>query len=293
MPTTSPVILIAGCGYLGREIASRCLSRGWRVAGLTRTDESASIPERAGVEMFTADIGDRDALLTVRGKLPTVAMVVHAASSSRGGPDAYQRVFIEGLANLHAVFAPRRLLFTSSTSVYGQTDGARVDESAPTTPLSATSRILLDAEKLVLANGGIVARLAGIYGPGRCVVLRKFLDGSAVIEDGGSRILNHIHRDDAATAMLTLLEAQTAHGIYNVADDCPLDQLSVYKDFARQFDLPLPPAGPRPLGRKRGWTSKQVDNSRLRAMGWSPRFPSLTDALRDDPRLIPSIASTL
>lgn len=290
MPTTSPTILIAGCGYLGLELATRCRARGWRAIGLTRTEDSAAAAARtSGVEILAADLGDRDSLLAVRDRVPAISLLVHAASSSRGGPEAYQRVFIDGLANLHDVFRPERLVFTSSTSVYGQSDGSQVTEASPAEPASATSRLLREAEAIALAAGGLVARLAGIYGPGRCVVLRKFLDGSAVIEDGGNRVLNHIHRDDAADAILAMLVSRDAHGVYNVADDTPLTQLAVYQAFADHFTLPLPPAGPRPADRKRGWTSKQVANTRLRALGWSPRFPSLPDALLRDTRLVASI----
>ena len=290
MPLVPPTILIAGCGFLGRDIAVRSRAMGWRAIGLVRSEESAAETSREiGVEMIAADLGDRDSLVAARARLPAISLVVHAASSSRGGPEAYQRVFIEGLANLREIFAPQRLVFTSSTSVYGQSDGSRVTESSLAAPTSATSRQLLEAETVALAGGGLVARLAGLYGPGRCVVLRKFLDGSAVIEDGGTRVLNHIHRDDAADAILAMLSDPASHGIFNVADNTPLLQLAVYQAFARQFNLPLPPTGPRPENRKRGWTSKQVDNSRLRSLGWAPHYPSLPAALTLDPRLVPSV----
>ena len=92
------------------------------------------------------------------------------------------------------------LLLVSSSSVYAQTDGGVVTEESPTQPDRETGKLLLQAEQQVLVAGGIVARLAGIYGPGRSVILKRFLNGEAVIEDDGRRFLNQIHRDDAAAA---------------------------------------------------------------------------------------------
>lgn len=291
MSESNRTLLIAGCGYLGLQIARVFSESGWLVCGLTRSPESAGDAARlAGIQMVTADLGDPAALAAARERLPKLSAVVHAASSSKGGPEAYRKVFIEGLANLHAIFGPARLLFTSSTSVYGQTQGETVDESSATEPGSETSRLLLEAEKVALRDGGVVARLVGLYGPDRSVVLRKFFQGTAVIEDGGTRILNQIHRDDAARSVFHLLaQAPDAHGIYNVADNHPLEQKEIYARLAASFSLPLPPEAPRQEGRKRGWTSKAVSNARLRALGWSPMFPSFFDAIAHDPALVASI----
>ena len=254
---------------------------------MTRGLESArAASAAAGIDVVAADLGDPGSLQAVRGDLPPVDAMVHAASSSRGGTDAYRRVFSDGLANLFATFEPRKLVFTGSTSVYAQTDGSTVDEISPAEGGSETSRLLLEAEAVAMKNGGTVARLAGLYGPGRSVVLRKFFDGSAAIEDGGHRILNQIHRDDAAAAVLHLLGLRQAAGeIYNVADNSPASQLETYTWLAERFALPLPPEGPKPEGRKRGWTSKRVSNAKLRAAGWNPVYPSFPDAVRMDARL--------
>jgi nucleoside-diphosphate-sugar epimerase len=101
--------------------------------------------------------------------------------------DAYRAVYRDGLEHLRDAFSPKRLVFTGSTSVYSQTDGDGCSEDSPAEPDRETGRVLLEAEKIALDDGGIVARLAGIYGPGRSVLLKKFLEGSAVLEAGGNR----------------------------------------------------------------------------------------------------------
>ena len=194
--------------------------------------------------------------------------------------EAYRAAYLEGSRLLLEAFHPRQFIFTSSTSVYAQNDGSLVTEESPAEPQRETGQILRATEELVLQHGGAVARLAGIYGPARSVLLRKFLDGSAVIEGDGSRWINQIHRDDAASALFQIV-TQSAAGVFNVADDAPLTQRDLYTRLAAHFQRPLPPEGPVDTDRKRGVTSKRVSNAKLRAPGWKPRFPSFFDALRE------------
>ena len=284
----NPLLLVAGCGYLGKEVARLFLDKGWQVIGLSRAGKETDAPP--GLQWLAADLGEANSVASVRAALPRVNAVVHAASSSRGGIEAYQRVFVAGLRHLTNEFPGVPLVFTSSTSVYGQTDGSVVTEDSPAEPGTETGHLLRQAEEIALANGAVVARLAGIYGPGRAVILGKLLRGEAVIEDGGKRVINQIHRDDAAAAILHLLENFShAPRLVNVSDNQPMEQGELLKSVAERLGLPLPPEGPRPVGRKRGWTSKAVSNARLRATGWSPVYPDFRGALETDPRLIPSM----
>lgn len=163
-------------------------------------------------------------------------------------------------------------------------------EESPAIPDRETGLILREAEDLTLQNGGCVARLAGIYGPSRSVLLRRFFTGEAVIEGDGSRFVNQIHRDDAASAIVQLVESAAA-GIFNVSDDAPLSQREVYEWLATHFGKPVPPTGPVNTERKRGVTHKRVSNAKLRELGWFPRYPSFRDAVVNDPELIPSLAT--
>jgi len=269
-------IVIAGCGFLGEAAAGFFLEAGWRVLGLCATAESAA---RLAGRPFPVAVVDISKPMTAPSGWEHPDVVVHCASSGRGGADAYRAVYRDGLEHLRDAFSPRRLVFTGSTSVYSQVDGGWVSEDSPAEPDRETGRVLLEAEKIALDGGGIVARLAGIYGPGRSVLLKKFLDGSAVLEAGGNRWINQIHRDDGARALLQLAQNEAAAGIYNVSDDTPTTQREIYGWIADFLNSPLPPEGPADLNRKRGWTSKRISNARLRAVGWSPRYPGYRDAL--------------
>ena len=269
-------IVIAGCGFLGEAAAGFFLEAGWRVLGLCATEESAA---RLADRPFPVAVVDISKPIRVPAEWESPDVVVHCASSGRGGADAYRAVYRDGLEHLRDAFSPRRLIFTGSTSVYSQVDGGWVTEDSPAEPDRETGRILLEAEKIALDAGGVVARLAGIYGPGRSVLLKKFLDGSALLEAGGNRWINQIHRDDGALALLRLAQHEAAAGIYNVCDDTPTTQREIYGWIADHLNRPLPPEGPADLNRKRGWTSKRISNARLRSIGWSPRYPSYRDAL--------------
>lgn len=259
-------LLLIGHGYLGAAVASRFREAGWYVTPVSL---------HGGEGVAACDVADASAV----ARLPVADAIVHCAASGRGGAEAYQRVYVDGCANLVRVFPGVPLLFTSSTSVYGQTDGSTVTESSPAEPDRETGELLLAAEKTVKNAAGYVARLSGIYGPGRSVILRKFLAGEAVIEEDGRRFLNQIHRDDAAEAVFHLLAGGAEPGIYNVSDSEPLGQRECLESLARIYLLPVPPSGPRDLNRKRGWTHKRVMNAKLRATGWEPRFPCFLDAI--------------
>ena len=261
-------ILIAGAGYLGSEIA-RQASPAHHIISLTKSGENNHHP---------CDLSSPDQVTHFSKNHPTPDLIIHCASSGRGGPPAYRSVFIEGCQNLITTFPTSHLLLTSSTSVYHQTDGSEVSETSPTHPIRETSQLLLQAERIVLAAGGTVARLAGLYGPKRSAILRKFLDHTAVIEESGQRILNQIHLSDAASASLHLATRKLP-GIYNVSDNHPTSQLECYQNLATHFGKPLPPRGPKNTSRKRAWTHKKILNTKLRASGWTPSYPSYLHAI--------------
>jgi nucleoside-diphosphate-sugar epimerase len=278
-------VVIAGLGFAGLAMAKVFREAGWDVLGLTRSEESA---KELGKKFATAacDISNRDSVEQLAGLgFRHAEAVVHCASSGRGGVGEYRAVYLEGSQHLLEVLAPKRFVFTSSTSVYAQTDGGWVNEESAAEPERETGRILREAEALVLSRGGIVARVAGIYGPGRSVLLRKFFRGEAVIEEDGRRMINQVHRDDIATAMRALVE-RAAVEIYNVSDDQPVSQRELYEWLAQKFSVPVPPTGPIDPNRKRAWTNKRVSNAKLHVLGWQPKWPCFFDAVDGDPDLV-------
>ncbi len=279
-PEGKPRVLVAGCGFVGQVAARQLHALGWEVTGVTRHAESARLLSGEPYRVVACDLLDRDGL----APLGPFEAVILCASSGRGGAEAYRRIYLGASAVLLNTFTPQQIVFAGSTSVYAQTEGEVVTETSPTLPDRETGRVLLEAEQLVLGAGGHVVRLGGLYATGRWILLEKFLDGRAVIEGDGSRIINQIHRDDAASALTFMLTGgpdggAVPPGIYNATDGQPLMQREVYAGFSWHFRRPLPPCAPPDLDRKRGWTNKRVNPGKLLALGWRPRFQHFRDVL--------------
>jgi nucleoside-diphosphate-sugar epimerase len=264
-------LLIAGCGYVGVATADLFHAAGWEVEGWTHSAESAAQLGNKPYVVRAVDIAAGDA---VKAAASNFNVVIHCASSGGGGAESYRRVYLEGARNLLLALRPRTFLYTSSTSVYAQTSGEWVDEESAAEPTHETGRILRQTEELVRQNGGLVGRLAGIYGPGRSALLRKFLSGEASLEEGDQRHLNQAHRDDIAAALLHLVTKPNESQIFNVTDDQPLTQRQCYEWLAAELNRPLPPAATRGGERKRGASNKRVSNRKLSALGWEPKFPT-------------------
>ena len=272
-----PRLLIAGCGYLGQAVAELFLAANWEVEGWTISSESAGRLSMKPYSVRSVDISKQKDIAAKAGKFDAV---IHSASTRGGDADAYRHVYLDGARNLLQRFGGSRILFVSSTSVYAQKAGESVTETSLAEPRHETGKILREAENLVLGSGGIVSRLAGIYGPGRSSLLRKFLSGRAVVDPQNDPFVNQIHRDDAAAAIRLLSEGGATGEIYNVVDDAPILQSECYRWLAAKLNRPIPSVGRSAFkARKRGESNKRVSNAKLRAVGWRPRYPRFADGM--------------
>ncbi len=286
-----PGVLIAGCGYVGAATADLFHAAEWEVEGWTYSAKSAARLRKTPYRVRAVDLTDRNAVRTAGGDFDAV---IHCASSGGGGAESYRRIYLEGAQHLRAAFPKSRFLFTSSTSVYGQTDGSWVDETSAAEPARETGRILRQTEEFVRQEGGLVVRLAGIYGPGRSALLRKFLSGQARLEGDGGRFLNQVHRDDIASALFHLValsgDSLGKNSLCNVVDDEPMTQRACYEWLARTLGRPVPPTAAAPEERKRGASNKRVSNARLRKLGWDLRYPNFPRGMQES--VLPAYAST-
>ena len=272
-------VLIAGCGYVGRATADLFHERGWKVEGWTASAQSAGQLAAKPYAVRAVDIINPVAVPAVREGFD---VVIQCASSGGGAAEEYRRVYLEGARNLLHAFPSARLLFTSSTSVYAQKGGVIVDETSPANPAHERGQILRGAEELVLSHNGMVARLGGIYGPGRSFLLRKFFASEAMLDDAGDRFINQVHRDDIVSALFLLAEQRADLGrqIYNVVDDQPIRARDAYQWLRVHLQRPLA-LGTVAAKRKRGDSNKRVSNKKLRALGWEPRYPNFGVAMME------------
>ena len=283
---------ILGCGYVGLELCRQLTAAGHEVFGVRRSPSGMTAVEEAGGEGIQADVTDPDALEDV----PDADALVFAASSGGRGADVAREIYVDGLRTVIDHFGardepPDRLVYTSSTGVYGDHSGEWVDEETPLDPTTEKTAVLAEAERVAREEAadrgidGTVARYAGLYGPGR-YRLERYLEGP--VTDG---YLNMVHRDDAAGAVRYLLAEDLARDdVVLVVDDEPVEKWAFADWLADECGVERPPKRTKaerlaaddlsPAARRRIETSKRCSNERLRELGYDFRFPTFREGYR-------------
>lgn len=290
---TGKRLVVFGAGYVGAEVARQGLGRGLRVTALTRNAGKAAQLAEAGVEVVVADLADGD----WHGRVdPDAEFVLDSVSSGGGGIEGYRRSYIEGLRSILEWAGKRRprpgqggpdptagvLVYTSSTSVYPQDGGVRVDETAPTAGAGETAQVLLEAEALVGRWPGArscVLRLAGIYGPRRHYLLDALRAGEPTVAGRGDFHLNLVHRDDITAAVWAAFATDEARGIFNLSDDGAAPKAELVAWLAARLGRPVPVFTGEPATGRRAVTPDRIiasDRAR-RVLGWRPRYPTFRE----------------
>jgi nucleoside-diphosphate-sugar epimerase len=275
-------VLIVGCGYVGLPLGVELVRLGHEVFGLRRNASAESELKAAGIQPLFGDVTKPETLVKLPRELDWVVNCVAAG----GGAEDYRQVYLQGTRSLIEWLAPnppKKFVYTSSTSVYGQTDGSQVKESSPTEPAVETAKVLLETEKLLLAVvaeckfPAVILRVAGIYGPDRGHWFKQFLKNEARMEGDGSRFLNMIHRDDLIGCIIAALKSGRAGEIYNAVDDEPVSQMNFFQWLAGTVGKYPPQSEPENSAenRKRGVTNKRVSNRRLKMeLGYQFKYPN-------------------
>ncbi len=277
-------VLIGGCGYLGCALGRRLIAKGHAVTGVRRSADGRGQLEALGIRARSLDLASPTDLLQLP---PDWDWVVHCAAPSSGDESAYRRVYLEGMRRLIEWLEshpPRAFVFTSSTSVYGQSDGSVVTEESPAQPGTPTANALVQAEGLLLkaAEGGFpgrILRVAGIYGPGRNRIAAAARGGWQIPSDLG-RWVNMIHRDDLVEAIIMVLERGRDGVVYNVSDGTPVRQREFQSWLcgAMGLDASRCSSGRQGSATGRGSSNKRVSSDRIQAeLGWRPRYPSFRE----------------
>ena len=275
-------LVVFGAGYVGGAVAAQALAAGARVTALTRNRERAAALAEGGAQTVVADLADEPAW---RPRIAHDAdYVLNSVSSAGGGIDGYRRSYVEGLRAIltwgAAGAAPGCLVYTSSTSVYPQDGGVRVDETADTGGADERAEVLLEAERLTRSWPGrsVVLRLAGIYGPNRHHLLDQLRAGVPAMPGRGDHRLNLIHRDDAVAAIFAAFAdpPRAAGQTFNVADDGAVPKAELVGWLAARLNCPAPAfTGVAVPGRRAATPDRIIDNRKLkRVLGWRPRYPT-------------------
>lgn len=252
--------LVVGCGYLGLRVARLWRNAGARVCAFTRSADRARALAAEGLDPLVGDVTAPEGLPA----LPAVDTLFWAVGFDRASGASYRDVHVGGLGRvLDAIPDTARVVFASSTGVWGTDDGGIVDETTPAHPAREAGRVLLEAEDLLHAkvgDRGTALRFAGLYGPGRLPRLDDLKAGRPIAADPDSW-LNLVHVDDAARIVVAVAAAPHARRLYVVSDGHPVRRRDWYAHLAARTGSP-PPSFDTAAERTRG-ADKRVDPALL------------------------------
>jgi nucleoside-diphosphate-sugar epimerase len=256
-------ILILGCGYTGRRVAERFLSRGDAVTVTTRDPASLESLERLGARVVRFEVGAPDLLPVSRGTLALHSIPVAERT----------RELLESFAE-----PPARMVYLSTTSVYGPVRD--VDETTPVHPVTERERMRVFAEGLVL-NGpwsSLVLRPAAIYGPGRGVHV-SMAAGRFQLAGSGANYVSRIHVEDLASHVEAGLTAEIG-GAWPVADEMPCTSREIAEFCARLLSVPMPAQATTGSLDETRRADRRVDGRAIRrALGVALRYPNYREGI--------------
>ncbi len=234
-------VLIVGCGYIGRRVARVCIDRGSDVIGVVRSNESAGLLENSGITPCILDLDVESASLPYRYEYKQV--FYFAPPPPEGDSDKRMEVFLKGI---HADRLPTRIVYISTTAVYGDCGGKWIDEDQPVSPGTSRGKRRLAAEHSLSRwcrrhdVEYVILRVPGIYGPGKLPIdrIRKALP---VLRLEDSPYTNRVHADDLARVCLASMERAKTGSIYNVSDGHPGTMTDYFFRIADLTKLPRPP----------------------------------------------------
>lgn len=279
-------VLILGCGDVGRRVVRSCRAAGAPVTGLVRSPQSAAQLRDLGVEVLETDL---DLPLP---PLPSADTELYYFAPPPPSGDRDPRM-AAALAALERDGLPRRIVYISTSAVYGDCGGAWIDEDAPLRPDTTRGLRRLDAERQLQAwseRTGIpvvILRVPGIYGPGR-LPLERLRKGLPLLREDQCPYTNRIHADDLAATCLAAMARGVPGTAYNVSDGHPSNMVDYFNRIADRVGLPRPPTldrveaeqqlTPGMLGYMR--ESKRLRNERmLYELGIELQYPDLDAGL--------------
>jgi len=280
---TKPRLFCFGLGYTARRLAKRLMTDGWDVACTVRNDQSVKEIKDLGMEV---SLFDRDhPLEDPESKLMSATHLLSSVPPDSEG-DTVLDIHGDIIAHLGKSF--RWIGYLSTTGVYGNRNGGTVREIDALEPTSDRSRYRVEAESRWLGLNAHIFRIAGIYGPKRCV-LEDVRRGRAKRIDKPGHVFSRIHVDDLARILVASMDAPNAGEIYNVCDDEPAppmqvvtfacELLGIKPPLVQSFDEAKKEMSPMALT---FWAdNKRVDNRRIKKdLGLQLLYPDYRQGLR-------------
>ena len=280
-----PRLLILGCGDVGMRLLPLLRAR-FRVFAVTSQPARCAQLRAAGAVPIVANLDDRASLRRLAG---LASMVVHLAPPLSSG------LLDRRTRNLGAILPEHaRLVYVSTSGVYGDCGGAIVAETRPVAPANARARRRVDAERVLREWGArrgasvAILRVPGIYADER-LPLKRLREGTPALAAADDVYTNHIHADDLARIIERALWRGRPGRVYHASDDSVLKMAEYFDAVADTFGLPRAPRLPRaelqqvvtPMLLSFMSESRRMDNARIkRELGVRLRYPRVADALQ-------------
>jgi len=270
-------IQIVGAGYVGAAIAKHFRQNKQKVTALFRSAAKKELFAEDGIDCVLADLTKPASL----SGIPPAHFIILCPAPDKRDEAGYRQVYVEGIRNyLNAIRPnpkPFLIVYLSSTGVWGDQKGAWVDEQTMAKPDHELGKILIEAERQILAADypTLIFRLAGIYGPGRNRI-DKLREGSWPRPGTQDAYMNMIHRDDIVGAMQYLFNVGEKGTVYLGVDDEPVLQSDYYEELCRQIGLEI--REDRMIkGQEAG---KRCRNARLKSLGFKFRYSTFREGYK-------------
>ena len=281
-------VLIVGCGDIGRRVAALLPASRFDVTGVVRSDESRERLATAGVSAVCLDLDRLES--GTDWECRSADVFYFAPPPPAGQQDLRMRAFLDTLRGEMSV---RRIVYISTSAVYGDCQGAWITETQPLNPATPRGHRRQDAEQQLLAwsraqaTQWIILRVPGIYGPGK-LPLERLRKGTPVLREEDSPYTNRIHADDLAAICVAAMHSSIFNTVYNVSDGQPSNMTDYFFRVADAAGLPRPPVvnceeaqavlSPGMLSFLQD--SRRMDNSKLlRELGIELQYPDLAAGL--------------
>ncbi|PIS03068.1 MAG: NAD(P)-dependent oxidoreductase [Chlamydiae bacterium CG10_big_fil_rev_8_21_14_0_10_42_34] len=267
-------ILIIGCGYIGTEVAAIWKKKGHHVTATTRNPDKLDALSKVAQKSVILKGNDEDELVPLIAENDLILITV--AADSR---DLYESAYLNTAQILRHLALemdmPRDLIYTSSTSVYGDHNGQWVDETSELLAKSDRAKILVEAEKTYLSLSELgwnvcILRFSEIYGPGRELSNRVKQLEDHTLPGKGDHYTNMIHKEDCASA-IDYCQRHHLEGIYNLTDDDHPTRKDLYNAISHKFGLPPVKWDPGHSALHSG--NKRVSNHKIKAEGFAYKHP--------------------
>ena len=282
-------VLIVGCGHVGRRVAVLLHARGQRITGVVRSPASAGQLRALGIDVLCLDLDDGASSIPRSGNFGGLCYLAPPPAS--GVQDTRMREFLE---SLDKASLPRRIVYISTSAVYGDCRGDWITEEQPVQPATDRGLRRLDAERQLQAWAvrygleWVILRVPGIYGPGK-LPLERLRKGLPVLREVDAPYTNRIHADDLAVICVAALDSDHHNTVYNVSDGHPSTMTDYFFRVADAAGLPRPPVVTREEAQQvlsEGMLSFLQDSRRMHNqkllldLGVTLRYPDLETGLR-------------